>query len=74
MNKNIKQDYLKKINELKKHNKFYYENSSPVISDSEYDTFLDKYHKYVFEQNNECYLTERHVDIAPILIDFGNSI
>ena len=24
MNKNIKQDYLKKINELKKHNKFYF--------------------------------------------------
>ena len=42
---------------------------SYYISDSEYDTFLDKYHKYVFEQNNECYLTERHIDIAPILID-----
>ena len=37
MNKNIKQDYQKKIDKLKKHNKFYYENSSPVISDKEYD-------------------------------------
>ena len=52
MNKNIKQDYLKKINELKKHNKFYYENSSPVISDSEYDKLkqqiLDLEKKYTF--------------------------
>ena len=37
MNKNIKQDYQKKIDKLKKHNKFYCENSSPVISDKEYD-------------------------------------
>ena len=32
MNKNIKQDYQKKIDELKKHNKLYYENSSPAIN------------------------------------------
>ncbi len=37
MNKNIKQDYIKKINEFKNHNKFYYEDSSPAISDKEYD-------------------------------------
>ena len=42
---------------------------SYYISDSEYDTFLEKYHEYVFEKKNECYLTERHIDIAPILID-----
>ncbi len=42
MNKYIKQEYQKKINELKKHNKFYYENSSPVISDSEYDKLKKK--------------------------------
>ena len=40
MNKNIKQDYKKKIDELKKHNKFYYENSSPEISDKEYDSLI----------------------------------
>ena len=37
MNKNIKQNYFKKINEIYKHNKLYYEKSSPVISDKEYD-------------------------------------
>ncbi len=53
MNKNIKQDYQKKIDELKKHNKFYYENSSPEISDKEYDKLkrqilnLEKEHAYL---------------------------
>ena len=37
MNKNIKQNYQNKINEFKKHNKLYYENSSPTISDKEFD-------------------------------------
>ena len=56
MNKNIKQRYLKKINEFKKHNKYYYENSSPVISDKEYDKLkkeiLDLEKKYNFLKNN----------------------
>ena len=56
MNKNIKQNYLKKINEFKKHNKFYYENSSPVISDKEYDILkkkiLDLEKKYTFLKSN----------------------
>ena len=56
MNKNIKQNYLKKINEFKKHNKFYYENSSPVISDKEYDKLkkeiLDLEKKYTFLKSN----------------------
>ena len=56
MNKNIKQNYLKKINEFKKHNKFYYENSSPVISDKEYDKLkkevLDLEKKYIFLKSN----------------------
>ena len=43
MSNNIKQNYLKKINEFKKHNKYYYENSSPVISDKEYDKLKKKY-------------------------------
>ena len=42
MNKNIKQDYLKKINEFQKHNKYYYEKSSPIISDKEYDDLKKK--------------------------------
>ncbi len=56
MNKKIKQDYQKKIDELKKHNKFYYENSSPVISDKEYDILkrqiLDLEKKYAYLKSN----------------------
>ena len=56
MNKNIKQNYLKKINEFKKHNKLYYENSSPLISDSEYDKLkkkvLDLENKYKYLKSN----------------------
>jgi len=33
----IKKHYQKKINELKRHNKFYFEESSPKISDRQYD-------------------------------------
>jgi len=56
MSNNIKQNYLKKINEFKKHNKYYYENSSPVISDKEYDKLkkkiLDLEKKYTFLKSN----------------------
>ena len=34
---NVTKNFKKKINELKKHNKFYFNNDSPVISDKEYD-------------------------------------
>tara|TARA_B100001741_G_scaffold312133_1_gene314780 strand:- start:6155 stop:8164 length:2010 start_codon:yes stop_codon:yes gene_type:complete len=53
MNKNIKQNYIKKINEIYKHNKLYYEKSSPVISDKEYDDLkkeilnLEKKYRYL---------------------------
>ena len=33
----IEKEYLLKIKELKKHNKLYYDDSSPIIPDSEYD-------------------------------------
>ena len=33
----IKKEYLSKIKELKRHNQYYYEKSSPKISDAEYD-------------------------------------
>ena len=46
MNKNIKQNYLKKINEFKKHNKLYYENSSPQISDKEFDKLKKKHNRF----------------------------
>ncbi len=48
----IKKDYLKKINLIKKHNKAYYLNSSPEISDADYDKLkkiiLDLEKKYNF--------------------------
>jgi len=56
MNKNIKQNYLNKINEFKKHNKLYYENSSPQISDKEFDklkkNIIDLEKKYTFLKSN----------------------
>ena len=33
----IRSNYLKKINKLKKHNKLYFEDSAPIISDKDYD-------------------------------------
>ena len=33
----IRKNYINKINELKKHNKLYFEESSPKISDKEFD-------------------------------------
>ena len=56
MNKNIKKNYQNKINELKKHNKLYYENSSPKISDKEFDKLkkeiLELEKKYNFLKSN----------------------
>ena len=56
MNKYIKQEYQKKIEELKKHNKFYYENSSPKISDKAFDKLkkeiLELEKKYTFLKSN----------------------
>ena len=34
---NIKKYYLNKIKKFQKHNKLYYEDSSPIISDKEFD-------------------------------------
>ena len=56
MNKKIKQNYQNKINEFKKHNKLYYENSSPIISDKEFDKLkqdiLDLEKKYNYLKSN----------------------
>ena len=35
--KEIEKIYIKKINELKKHDKAYFEHDSPLISDKNYD-------------------------------------
>ena len=37
---------FKKINELKKHNKLYFSNDNPVISDKEYDNLKKKLYIY----------------------------
>ena len=37
MNKSIEQNYKKKIKEYEKHSKLYYQKSSPIISDKEFD-------------------------------------
>ncbi len=49
----IKNDYLKKINELKKLNRSYYQNNYPLITDSDYDSLkkdilnLEKKYKFL---------------------------
>ena len=45
----IKKEYLSKIQEIKKHNKLYYEKSSPEISDTNYD----KLKKNIIELENK---------------------
>jgi P4 family phage/plasmid primase-like protien len=42
---------------------------SYTIPDDKYNLFLDKYHKEVFEFKKEAYLTEKHKDFSPVLID-----
>ena len=37
MNKSIEQNYKKKIKDYEKHSKLYYQKSSPIISDKEFD-------------------------------------
>ncbi len=53
----IKNLYLSKLKELKKHNKKYYEDSNPQINDSEYDKIkkdiLDLEDKYKFLKNQD---------------------
>ena len=53
--KNIKQKYLNKIEEFKKHNKLYYDKNSPIISDEKFDILkkeiLDFEKKYNFLEN-----------------------
>ncbi len=52
-NENVKKQYNLKIKELDKHNKLYYHDSKPIISDSKYDKLkneildLEKKHKFL---------------------------
>ena len=52
----IKNKYRKKINELNKHNKLYFDKSLPKISDKEYDSLkkeiFDLENKYSYLKNN----------------------
>ena len=56
--KEIEKIYIKKINELKKHNKAYFQNDNPLISDKKYDDIkqevlnLEKKHKYLRNKNS----------------------
>jgi len=56
--KEIEKVYIKKINELKKHNKAYFESDSPLISDKKYDDIkeeilkLEKKYKYLKSENS----------------------
>ena len=42
---------------------------SYTIPDDKYDNFLDIYHRDVFDQGKEAYLTEKHNEFSPVLID-----
>ena len=54
--KDIEKEYIKKIKELKKHNKAYFEENNPFLSDKDYDKIkyqiLDLEKKYKFLKNN----------------------
>ena len=52
----IEKEYLLKIKELKKHNKLYYDNSSTIIPDSEYDKLKKEIIKL---ENNFNYLKSK---------------
>ena len=56
--KEIEKSYLKKINEIKKHNKAYFGDDNPLISDEDYDSIkqeilnLEKKYKYLKSENS----------------------
>jgi len=55
--KKIEKAYIKKINELKKHDEAYFEQDSPIISDKDYDIIkqeilnLEKKYNYLKNKN-----------------------
>ena len=56
--KKIEKEYIKKINELKKHDKAYFDQDSPIISDKDYDIIkqtilnLEKKYSYLKDKNS----------------------
>ena len=56
--KKIEKEYIKKINELKKYDKAYFEQDSPIISDKDYDAIkqeilnLEKKYSYLKNKNS----------------------
>ena len=56
--KKIEKAYIKKINELKKHDKAYFKQDSPIISDKDYDIIkqeifnLEKKYSYLKNKNS----------------------
>jgi len=56
--KGIEKAYIKKINELKKHDKAYFKHDNPLISDKDYDEVkseilnLEKKYKYLKDENS----------------------
>merc|ERR1711935_493391 len=42
---------------------------SYAINKNEYPKFLDLYYESIFKNSNNAYLTEKHLNFAPILID-----
>ena len=56
--KSIKKKYIEKINEIKKHDKAYFADDNPIISDSEYDNIkkevieLEKKYKHLVHENS----------------------
>ena len=51
---NVENEYKKKIAEIKKHNKFYFERDNTKITDAEYDTIkkeiIDLENKFPFQK------------------------
>ena len=56
--KEIEKVYIKKINELKRHDKAYFEHDNPLISDKNYDSIkqeilnLEKKYSYLKNKNS----------------------
>ena len=64
MEESIKKKYIDLIKELKKHNKLYYSNSNPEISDSEFDNLkssilnLEDKYKYLNHKESPSKIVE----------------
>ena len=56
--KEVEKQYLKKINNLKKYNKAYFEDDNPIVSDKDYDDIkeeilkLEKKYQYLKNKNS----------------------